>query len=72
MKADHARNVEDLGMSRTCHDLVALSEAIHALDKSTSRKMLEANLRFLWSRYLTHPSPELPEHLKLQVVETLK
>lgn len=36
-------------------DIVALSGAIVALDKSSSPKMLRANLEFLWDRYITHP-----------------
>jgi len=42
----------------------AIKGCIRALDKSSSRKMLEANLRFIWDRYMAHPSPELPEHLR--------
>jgi hypothetical protein len=36
-------------------DLLALKGAIRALDKSTSQRMLMANLQFLWDRYITHP-----------------
>lgn len=37
-------------------DALALKGAIRALDKSTSRRMLRANLEFLWDRYIAHPS----------------
>lgn len=45
-------------------DVLALKQAVKALNKSTSRRMLKANLDFLVDRYLTHPTKALPEHLK--------
>lgn len=36
-------------------DILALKGAIRALDKSTSQRMLRANLEFLWDRYIQHP-----------------
>lgn len=36
-------------------DILALGGAIRALEKSTSREMLRANLDFLWDRYIAHP-----------------
>lgn len=45
-------------------DIAALKACIRALNKSTSRKMLRANLGFLFDRYVVHPSAELPEHLR--------
>ncbi len=51
-------------MKKIDSDISALEACCHALDRSSSRQMLAANLRFLWDRYLTNPSPELPEHLK--------
>ena len=44
-------------------DVVALENAIRALDKSSCRQMLKANLQFLWDRYLTNPIHTLPDHL---------
>jgi|PlaIllAssembly_1097288.scaffolds.fasta_scaffold1266623_2 hypothetical protein len=46
-------------------DLKALKAAGKALEKSTSRHMLEANLNFLWDRFITHPGDHLPEHLRV-------
>lgn len=46
-------------------DVLALKRAIRALNGSTSRKMLRANLAFLVDRYITHPSAGLPEHLRV-------
>ena len=45
-------------------DLSALKACIRGLNKSTSPRMLKANLEFLLDRYLWHPSEELPEHLR--------
>ena len=45
-------------------DISVLDDCIKALDKSTSPKMLKANLEFLFDRYLWNPSKELPEHLR--------
>lgn len=36
-------------------DILALKGAVRALDKSTSKQMLRANLEFLWDRYVAHP-----------------
>ena len=40
-------------------DILALIGAVRALDKSTSPKMLRANLDFLWDRYIAHPNKSL-------------
>ena len=61
---------DGLGRKRRYPDIAALKVCVRALNESTSRRMLEANLRFLWDRYLTHPSPELPEHLQRMVSPT--
>jgi hypothetical protein len=45
-------------------NIICLRAACKALDKSTSRKMLRANLEFLLDRYLFHPSRFLPAHLR--------
>lgn len=44
-------------------DVLALKGAIKALNGSTSRKMLRANLAYLIDLYITHPGAGLPEHL---------
>ena len=36
-------------------DVKALKMACRALEQSTSTRMIVANLRFLWDRYVTHP-----------------
>lgn len=46
------------------NDLQAIEDAQIALNRSTSRAMLIANLTFLWDRYLLHPAADLPKHLK--------
>ena len=46
-------------------DVSALKACVRGLNKSTSRRMLKANLDFLFDRYLWHPSAELPEHLRI-------
>ncbi len=45
-------------------DIAALEKCMKALDTSTSRKMLCANLAFLVDHYAHNPSQHLPEHLK--------
>jgi hypothetical protein len=44
-------------------DLKVLMAAGRALEKSTSRRMLEINLKFLWDRFIVHPGKHLPPHL---------
>jgi hypothetical protein len=51
-------------MKRQDPDLLVLKACCKALDKSTTPRMLKANLEFLLDRYLWHPSRHLPEHLK--------
>ena len=46
-------------------DIAALKACIDALDKSTSRRMLNANIHFIVDRYLWHPADDLPEHLRV-------
>ena len=48
---------------RVDDDLSALKTCIRGLNKSTSPRMLKANLEFLVDRYLFNPSKELPGHL---------
>ena len=45
-------------------DISTLKACVHALNKSTSPRMLKANLEFLLDRYLWHPAKDLPEHLR--------
>lgn len=45
-------------------DLFALKSARKALLKSSSRKMLKANLEFLNDYFLWHPSESVPECLR--------
>lgn len=45
-------------------DVRALRGAVRALNQSSNRKMLKANLNFLYDRYVTNPTKEMPEHLK--------
>lgn len=45
-------------------DILALRGSVRALNKSSSRRMLRANLEFLIDRYLVHLSSDLPRHLK--------
>lgn len=45
-------------------DISALKLCIRGLNKSTSRKMLAANLEFLMDRYIWHTSKEIPQHLQ--------
>ena len=52
---------------RVDDDLSALKTCIRGLNKSTSPRMLKANLEFLLDRYIWHPSSELPEHLRPNV-----
>ena len=40
-------------------DIEALRKANDALMGSSSRRMLEANLRFLYDRLIWHPAPEV-------------
>lgn len=47
-------------------DIKALRAACKALEKSTSRKMLLANLEFINDRFVTHPAKSLPKHLKIK------
>ena len=49
-------------------DIMALERCAKALEKSTSRKMLEANLRYLWDRYIGHPAKEVQELFRFKKV----
>ena len=49
---------------KTDPDLLALKQCIRALSKCTSRRMLRANLDFLFDKFITHPDSELPERLR--------
>jgi hypothetical protein len=46
------------------NDIEVLRYARTALNHSTSRRMLEANLEFLWDYYIGRPSKSLPKHLR--------
>jgi hypothetical protein len=41
---------------RRDRDVIALERCCKALDRSTSPRMLKANLDFLVERYITHPN----------------
>lgn len=45
-------------------DIKALKAARNALAKSSSKRMLRANLAFLMDYFLERPSKDLPDHLK--------
>ena len=45
-------------------DFKVIKACAQALDESSSRKMLIANLEFLWDRYIRNPFHGMPEHLK--------
>ena len=45
-------------------DISALKACVKALNRSTSPRMLKANLDFLVDRFLLHPSSALPDHLR--------
>ena len=51
-------------MKKLDKDIRALSGATRALNLSTSRRMLLANLKFLCDRYIDRPSRYLPKHLQ--------
>lgn len=36
-------------------DILALKQACRALQKSSSKRMLKANLEYLWDRFIAHP-----------------
>lgn len=44
-------------------DISVLKQSTRALNKSSSRRILKANLEFLWDRYITNPY-RLPKHLQ--------
>ena len=50
-------------------DVLALKRAVKALNGCTSRRVLAASLEYLQDRYLQHPSPYLPDHLKPPAVD---
>lgn len=46
-------------------DVLALKRCVRALNKSTSRRVLSATIRYLLDRYVERPSDKnMPEHLK--------
>jgi hypothetical protein len=47
-------------------DLSARKACSKALNRSSSRPMLKANLEFLYDRFIFHPSPEIAPHLQRQ------
>lgn len=49
-------------------DIKALKGAGKALAMSSSRRMLLANLEFLWDYFVRHPSKQLPPHLRVGYV----
>lgn len=44
-------------------DLIALEEAVRALMKCTSRRMLLACLEYIQDTFIDHPPKDLPVHL---------
>lgn len=52
-------------MKKRDPDIRAIQGACKALNLSSSRRMLKANLRFLLDRYLLRPSPYIPTRLKV-------
>lgn len=46
-------------------DIRVLRAAVTALKRSTSRRMLKANMEFLVDYFLSHPSSQLPPHLQI-------
>jgi hypothetical protein len=48
---------------RTDPDMSCIKACCRALNRSTSRRMLRANLDFLVDRYLTNPPHTLPKRL---------
>jgi hypothetical protein len=44
-------------------DIKAIDLAIKALNMSTDRKSLQANINFITDYYIGHPSGSLPKHL---------
>jgi hypothetical protein len=45
-------------------DIKALSQSVKGLSKSSTRRMLLANLNFLMDYFIYHPSKEIPRHLQ--------
>lgn len=46
-------------------DIAVLKACCEALNRSTTRKMLRANLNFLLDRFLVNPGQHLPKRLRL-------
>jgi len=47
-------------------DIKALRACVKGLNGSSCRRMLLANLEFLWDRYVRHPTvKDIPRHLTL-------
>ncbi len=45
-------------------DIKVIKEAARALAKSSSKRMLFANLLYLWDFFIAHPPKDLPDNLK--------
>jgi hypothetical protein len=44
---------------RIDRDILVLKQCVKALEKSSSYRMLVANLSFLWNRYILHPDTKI-------------
>ena len=45
-------------------DLLALKQAAKALKRSSNKRMLQANMEFLYDYFIRRPSADLPSHLR--------
>lgn len=48
-------------MKNQDQDMLALKQCVKALDRSSSKRMLRANLEFLWDRYISNPKANKQE-----------
>lgn len=53
-----------MGSKKLDPDIKALRAAIRAISKSSSKRMLHANMNYLWDLFVAHPPKELPDNLK--------
>jgi hypothetical protein len=61
LKAQSAVGSSELVRKRRDRDVLVLERCCRALDRSTSPRMLKANLAFLVDRYITHPNKEVSQ-----------
>ena len=45
-------------------DVLALQQAVKALNKSTSRRMLKASIEYIVDRFISRPTKNMPKHLR--------